>query len=511
MTADPASTTRTHRYRFAPLHRPGVVAGFRGGQLAVVAGGLVAAVGAIRWSASLAGLVGATLAVTAAILAATWPVGGRTAEEWAPDAVRFALGQRHGRWRPGNPLGWLHVLAAEVAGAGEVGVIVDRRRGAMVACLPVACPGFLLAAPEERDRRVADWAAALAAAGAAGSAIRVQWIERAVPDAATGHLLDLAARHRLPADAPAHRSYRDLVARVGAGACSHGVVLAIAVHGSSRRRRRLADSETGTVLLQEVAAMRRRLLDAGIDAGPPLDPGALARYLRSATAATDLVATDAMAAVGGPTVVRRAPSSGRATAAAGCTRPGWPAPPASDDELYRPAGTDWWPWPTAVEEQWSRLRTDATWHAVYWVAQWPRRDVPADFLAALLLSGRARRTVSVVMEPVPTGTAARQVERARTSEVADRELRRRGGFLATVRWQRQAQALAEREAELADGHVAFRFSGYVAVTADAPEALDDACQEVEQAATAADLELRRCYGSQAEAFMAVLPTTAGLP
>ena len=34
----------------------------------------------------------------------------------------------------------------------------------------------------------------------------------------------------------------------------------------------------------------------------------------------------------------------------------------------------------AVEVGWSRVRTDATWHATYWIAEWPRVDVGPDFL-----------------------------------------------------------------------------------------------------------------------------------
>ena len=47
-----------------------------------------------------------------------------------------------------------------------------------------------------------------------------------------------------------------------------------------------------------------------------------------------------------------------------------------------------------------------TWHATYWIAEWPRIDVGPDFLAPLLL-GPLRRSVSVVMEPVSPARAVR--------------------------------------------------------------------------------------------------------
>ena len=56
------------------------------------------------------------------------------------------------------------------------------------------------------------------------------------------------------------------------------------------------------------------------------------------------------------------------------------------------------------------------------------------------------------MEPVSPSRAVRAVEQARTADLADSELRRRGGFLSTARRAREAELVVRREAELADGH-----------------------------------------------------------
>jgi hypothetical protein len=164
----------------------------------------------------------------------------------------------------------------------------------------------------------------------------------------------------------------------------------------------------------------------------------------------------------------------------------------------------------ASEAEWSRLRTDATWHVVYWVAEWPRVDVGADFLAPVLSLPDVRYTFSVVMEPIAPSRAVRQVERARTSGVADAELRRRGGFLSTARRNREDEVLARRETELADGHRQFRFTSYVAVTSDGEHDLPEACERVEQATAQSGLVLRRCYGDQLAAFRSTLPVGRGL-
>ena len=66
-----------------------------------------------------------------------------------------------------------------------------------------------------------------------------------------------------------------------------------------------------------------------------------------------------------------------------------------------------------------------------------------------------------------------------------------------------------REAELSDGHAAYRYCGYVTVTARGPEELETACGEVLQAAHQCRLELRRLYGAQDVAFTWTLPDRPG--
>ncbi len=163
----------------------------------------------------------------------------------------------------------------------------------------------------------------------------------------------------------------------------------------------------------------------------------------------------------------------------------------------------------AVEPSWDAVHTDGTWHATYWIAEWPRVDVTPDFLAPLLFSP-LRRSLSLVMEPMSPSRAARQVAQARTADLADGELRRRGGFLVTARQTREKAGVEERDVELADGHAQFRFSGYVTVTTDTRAELSAARAAVEQAAGQAGIELRLLYGAQDVAFTCSLPLGRGL-
>lgn len=459
------------RYRFGPLERRGIVAGWRGGQLAVVAGALVVAVLLLRAAPSLAGIVGAVVLVGAAVAVVTWPIAGRTAEEWAPDAVRFASAtmSRRARRRAG-PFAELSLLPVDVDHDRRAGVLVDRAAHRYTCVLRGSATGFVLVGETEQAARVTAWAMVLASLARHGSSVhRLQWVARCLPDDGTsirGHLERQAA---VGPEHEARRSYLALVEREQTAAHVHDVLVAVSVDATRAARavRAAGGGDAGAcgVLLREAASLRRLLGDAGIDAGDVLDADALG----------------------------------------GAIRRGFDGLPVGT-----PGRTSRWPWPMGIEPGWGQLRVDGTWHATYWVAEWPRREVGPDFLGPLLVSD-VRRAVALVMAPMSPIEAARRVEQARTADIADAELRRRGGFLATARRRREEETLLEREHELAEGHGQYRFAGYVTVSAVDAESLDDACARTEQAAGRAGLELRRCYGDQDRAFTCTLPLGRGLP
>jgi hypothetical protein len=501
------SESSSTRYRFGPLERRGLVAGWRGGQIGVVAVALVVGVGILRVSASPVGVVVALAALAIGVGVATWPIVGRTAEEWAPDALRHAvaLGRRS---RGGSgPFAGVGIIRVDPgtrsdtsvgAGSAGIGVFHDRSRRTFTAVLGASDPGFVLFGDHDKARRISAWAGVLASLAREGSAVhRVQWVERVVPAA----VISLPAPGEVGDEGPgvvaARASYAALVEAESQTSLRHEVLLAVTIHAGRRARavKSAGGAEEGacTVLLREVAALRRRLSDASIDVGAVLSPPALDAVVRDSYDARGVPDPAASAQAGARAMplrrahFRRGPSmeSVRATHELGS-------------------------WPMGVEAQWSRLRADGTWHATYWVAEWPRTDAGPDFLGPLLLCAEIRRTMSVVMEPLGPIEASRKAEQARTADIADSELRRRGGFLATARRRKEEEILARREVELADGHAQYRFSGYVTVSAPDPDTLEEACGRVEQAAGQAGLELRRCYGDQANTFMCTLPLGRGL-
>lgn len=478
------------RYSFDPLERRGVLLGLQPGQIAVAASGVL-----LAWTAArtLPSPAGAVCAVSVAIMAALGSVvtkDGHSVPAWAAIAFRWRLGRLKGavlsaapergtvfqprsagapvrrHRRSDGPLRGVEILdLPSEPGDAPFGAILDRTYGTLSSIVRVRGGPFALMEPSEQARRLELWRVTLNALGRPGTSVRrIQWIERARP-APCELLLDQASsvRGREPRRAKAADSYMQVVAEVGNAAQVHELWLVTTV-----------SKPAGPPLLacRKAADMIRR------------DTRLLAGQLRSADLRTD------------------GPLDGKAIA---CVIE---LAHVEDPNHRRNGCVDGW-WPFGDEEHWSVYRAGGTWHATYWIAEWPRIEIGPEFLSPLLLSGQ-RRSISVTMAPVSPDRAAREARSARTADVADEHLRSRAGFLPSARRDREADGPARREAELADGHAEYRFTGYVTVTACSRPGLDAACAETEQAALAAHLEIRRLYGRQREAFTWTLPVGRGL-
>jgi hypothetical protein len=340
-----------------------------------------------------------------------------------------------------------------------MGVAHDHMARTLTAALSLRGRSFALLGADEQDRRVGAWASVLSSLAREGSPVhRVQWVAASFPDDGQG-VRSYAAAEAVPDAASAcTASYDALLTDMDSHTCAHDVVLAVQV--------RLTKSvEIGcATLAREVGSLVRLLADADVQVESVLTAHDLARHLMR-------------------TYEPRSRDDGASSV---------------DD-----------PWPMGMEESWSVVRVDGMVHATFWVAEWPRIEVHSDFLAPLLL-GSARSTFAVVMEPLGPETAVRKVEASRTADLADAELRRRGGFVSTARHARESEVLARREAELAEGHSSFRYSGYVTVSAPGAEELEAACDTVQHAAGQSRLALRRLYGDQAAAYTCTLPLCRGL-
>jgi len=475
------------RFTFHPLERRGVLVGLQAGQIATLVGGAAAALLIGHVVGAPAGPALAVLLVVGAGAGALIPYEGRPLAGWIPPIARWArrrtrgpvldpaptvgrparrsaTGSTTGATAGPGPAGIDLIEVPGWPGQDPMGVVHDRRSGWWAAVVPIGGRSFVLLDVDQQLQRLECWRAVLGTLARPGTPLRrVQWIHRSAPACGAGLVV---AAEALPAGdgatEAARESYRQLVAGAGPVTQSHQAWLLLAAGGT--RRPGSQGDRTLDGLRREVRLLDGHLRNGDLRAGPPLGPGALRGLLGSAHG----VGLD-------------------------------------DGGDHRPVR----PWSLASDEAWSALRVEGTWHVTYWVSEWPRVEVNPDFLSPLLLCD-GRRTVSVVMAPVPADRAARQVRAARAADVADEELRSRAGFLPSARRGREADGVLRRENELADGHAEYRFSGYVTVTAPDRTALEAACVETEQAAQTAHLELRRLYGRQAEAYTWTLPLARGL-
>ncbi len=484
------------RFSFQPLERRGIILGLGAGQLVTIAVGMVLA---LAVHATLGGSPGAILAVAVAagtMAASLWSRAGRPVIGWAAVGLDWVHrrggrsilspapltgtrsgpaparpGPGRGRWgrpvAPGEqrslppvplvpgrtplPAG-IEVVGVTGSPAGDgYGAVRDRRAGSWSAVLPVTGHPFSLLDPAEQLQQLDAWRSVLAAVARPESPVlRLQWVRRSGPPGREGDV-GAAPPPGWDGDVPV------VPAATGAARRDYRALLEAAAPATRRHDTWLAvtvrpdrgrrPGAAPEALGRELRFLEGQLRQADLEPGPPLDAGQLRRLL-------------------------------------GCNS-------------------------LAVRQTWSAVQVDGDWHATYWVAEWPRVGVGPGFLLPLLI-GSGRRTVSAVMAPVPAERALREVRSARTADLADAEIRSRAGFLPSARRDREAEGATRREHELADGHVEYRFSAYVSVAAAAPDALALACAELEQAAQAARLELRRLYGRQAEALAWTLPIGRGL-
>ncbi|HXY28155.1 MAG TPA: SCO6880 family protein [Acidimicrobiales bacterium] len=454
------------QYRFGPRERGGGLAGWRAGQILTVAVGLVFGVLVLRWSPDALGVVAAVGILVLYGALATVPVAGRTGDEWLPVVVCWGArrtGARAGGGAAGRTrTGMFRGVRFLRAGWRDMGVVHDRVARTLTAALTLRGGSFALLGADEQDRRVGAWASVLASLAREGSSVhRVQWVAASFPDDGSS-VRSYFASDAVTRVAPAcTASYEALLAEMDSRTSAHDVVLAVQV-------RTTRSVEVGcAALAREVESLLRLLGDADVRVASLLSADDLALQL---------------------------------------LRTYEPRVGTSEARVPTPVLD---PWPMAVEERWSSVRVDGMVHATFWVSEWPRVEVRSDFLAPLLL-GAARSTFSVVMEPLGSDAAVRKVEASRTADLADAELRRRGGFVSTARHARESEVLARREAELAEGHASFRYSGYVTVSAPTDEELESAIDVVQHAAGQSRLALRRLYGDQASAYTCTLPLCRGL-
>ena len=476
------------RYRFGPLDRSGWLLGLGAVPCTVLAAGLLAAGLTLKATGSPV-IAGVPLAAAAA--AAFARHDGRALHEWiGPIAGWLTLRWPHRhRWAARVPmLGGptpppdlppflegleLHEIPTRrprTPRASGVGVVIDPRAQLASATLRVQGDAFALLEHDDQARVLDGWGSALAGFCRERSAVtRVAWSEWAAPASLDEHLAFVREQHGDRRPGPHWRDYLDLVTRAGPLTIAHETLVTLTV---DRHRTRTPDLDPGVALLDELELFADRLEHAGLNVDPPLGPGEVALAVR--------LRTDPSAA---PRLTARRQ---RLAEQAGVVAPHNLAP-------------------LAVDTAWRHVTVDQALHRCYWIADWPRLEMPSDWLATLLLHPGGIRTVTVVHEPVPPSRSRRAIDREVTRLTSDEEERVRRGFRVRAQHRRAHTEVLAREAELVAGYAELRYAGFVTVTAFDPHSLDDQAADWEQVAAQCGVELRALDGQHDLGVAAALP------
>ena len=113
----------------------------------------------------------------------TWPLAGRSAEQWAPVVVSYLVRSFGGPDRRRGPLSGLEIEEIPAgAGGAPTGIVVDRSGGTWTAAMRIGGSGFALGDDLDRSRKIAAWSAVLAASAREGGALhRLQWAAGCLP------------------------------------------------------------------------------------------------------------------------------------------------------------------------------------------------------------------------------------------------------------------------------------------------------------------------------------------
>jgi hypothetical protein len=479
LTTDTADLTGT----FPRRPRSGIVMGLRAGQIALVAVAGIATLIALFSSTVPAGIRGVILGTAAVlILLAVAVVDDRPAYRWVIARASHALRAVRGNTVVSRPI---HVGAAPVPSVDRavgllpgraasiqlyehdgVGYLYHPHQGTLTGVVEVTSPEFLLRDPADRNARVAGWGRVLAAATRTGTIAQVHLLERSIPD--DGSSMTTYTDTHLssdPDDATLAGTYRALTGHLRGGADRHQSFLAITIAraGAGPQIKAARGRITGLVAVwqQEFTLLAKMLPTAGLDVVQALSARGIAEVIRTGFDPA--------------TALRIPPDGGVDPAVAG---------------------------PVGGREEWSYLRTDGSFHAVLWVAEWPNGQAAADFLWPVIFPSGIQRTLSLFYRPF-TRAQSEAAIRAKHSEIIQSSfLKDKLGRVETLADSKELTDVMARETELLRGHGEVALLGMVTVSAGTLDELEAAITTVHAAATQASMDLRRVTGQQLQAFTA---------
>ena len=473
------STDQPVTVRFGRRSSRGLLLGFSTPRVVVIAAAAAIAVAGLMVANALGLLMSAMVWVPLGATAFV-RVGGRPLAEWVPTVTQWwgrrASGQDRyqapvHRTRPAGSLGLggdAACLRFHIDPLTGAAMVHDPHRRTVTAVVSVSHPAFVLLDRDDREQRISRWGRVLAGLAQSGSLAALQVLEATVPDPGDG-LCEWFQSNGSPGHPWAAEQYAQLLDQARLGSSTHRTTVSISLdmRAAGRAIKVAGGGITGAaeVLRQDMYGLTDALRQAGLTVGDWLGEAELASIVRSAYE---------------PNVV---------------------LDPRNDvgSNLSRSG-------PLAISEHWDCLRHDSAWSSVLWISEWPRIDVPPDFLHPLVFVPGVRRTLSLIARPIPTDDALRQIRKEKTEAVADQAQKARIGQIADLSDAEEYQDLLNRERSIISGHTDVEFTGFVTVTAETKDSMEAARAAVVRAAGQSACEARPLFGRQAQGFiLASLP------
>ena len=468
-----------HLVRFGRRQSKGLLLGFSGIRLVMIASGLAVGV-ASMFGFGTTGLMAATPVSTLLVASAFVRWNGGPVVEAAPIMSHWAIRRitRQTRFRvrttAPRPAGTLALPGDAAAlrfhidkGTGAA-MVHDPHRHTLTAVVRVSHPAYVLLSPDDQAQRVSGWSRALAGMSASGTCAGIQIVESTFPDPGVG-VRAWYADQGTHDDDWASTQYAELMATTATGSCAHRTLIALTL---DLRRAGKAIREAGRGMSAAADVLRADMVNC-------------VTSLRAADLRTEGWLTPTELAV----AVRESYD---------------PAGACSHADLVT-AG------PVAVDEHWDHLRHDTGYSSVLWISEWPRSDVAPHFLHALIFQPGVRKSLSIVAKPLAAGDALRAIRKEKVDYLTEAQQNARIGKIADLSADQEYADVLARERALVAGHVDLRFSGFLAITAASRDDLSAAVSAAERAATQCGCETRLLFGQQAQAFtVAALPLGRGV-
>lgn len=356
-----------------------------------------------------------------------------------------------------------------------IGVVRDHQAGSLTAILRVSGDGqFALVDAAGQDMRIDEWGAAIGGFARENSPVsRVTFHDWTSPVAIRDTVAQLENQWADEAPHPARAGYLQLLSDTSAHVVNHEVLVEVTVDlGRVSKARGESVLATGLRLVAEQTRLfAGRLNGSGL-------------RVEGVLSASDVVTATRVRA--NPAVVEHLTTLKRSLASA----TGVAAPTFG---------------PMHVEDQLGSATIDGAFHRSWWFASWPRREVAASWMDALMFESGCTRSLTTVFEPVAPSKSDSDVDRERTQREANIESRRRKGNIIRRADTKAVTEVESREMELSAGFVECRYTGLVTLTAPTEDALDSQGADLEQAAANAGVELQPLWGRQADGWVSSLP------